>query len=361
MGAIISKMGGIISSKEGDDNQDNQEHKGAIISSKGDDKNSGLLPSDVVFEILIRTDIELLPTLARVCKGWCNLISHPHFVHRHQQRSKTVHGFIFRPELKWAWPEEIFFVPHPSSPLPEALPDLDFLPEPVKIVASSTHGLLCCVGLEYGRKYYVCKPTTKEWTLIPTPRTRYKTLKMDMVVTFKENTVWFKIVRVSKHKRKPQFTWQVFDSETWEWTELKHIQSYLGSMKLESHDMKIGLVVKGCLCWIAYKKYGSAQIMAFNVWREKLGTLQIPKQASMYYSVKLWMVNVDGNLGLILYPTDSREHSLWVMPSMENQRWEMKVEFNLIEYVSGWSTIVTLAPFVVDDILFMLTSTDSMW
>lgn len=44
---------------------------------------------------------------------------------------------------------------------------------------------------------------------------------------------------------------------------------------------------------------------------------------------------------------------MWVMPSIVDQRWEMKVSFNLRLCVIAWSTIVSLARCVVDDVLFM--------
>lgn len=44
---------------------------------------------------------------------------------------------------------------------------------------------------------------------------------------------------------------------------------------------------------------------------------------------------------------------MWVMPSIVDQRWEMKVSFNLRLCVIAWSTVVSLARCVVDDVLFM--------
>lgn len=182
------------------------------------------LPPDMLYEVLTWCDVNALVSHRLVCKEWPPLLSKSHFINLHLQRTKTLRGFFLQ-SMHEGYLYDIDFVT-PSSP--PTLPSLKFLPEAVKIEASTGgqtgHGLLCCVNLDYKhRRYYVCKPTTREWTRIPNPTTRFFTLKMGMAIVSMGSPPTFKIVRLSAKEnygaKCRTYHAEVFDSAKWAWKD----------------------------------------------------------------------------------------------------------------------------------------------
>ncbi|KAK4343348.1 hypothetical protein RND71_036442 [Anisodus tanguticus] len=80
--------------------------------------------------------------------------------------------------------------------------------------------------------YYICKPSTQEWKLLPNPNTSYKTVKVALVV-LKSNPLRFKIIRLSKgdppHSRylgPGNYLCEIFNSETNAWRQANIISLY---------------------------------------------------------------------------------------------------------------------------------------
>ncbi|VVA93533.1 unnamed protein product [Arabis nemorensis] len=114
---------------------------------------------------------------------------------------------------------------------------LDFLrPGKVKIEAcDASHGILLCVNDRPVRgrepEYIVCKPTTKQYLVIPRPKTRYFTIALGLMV-IRSNPIRYKILRLSKLPSKenkldnfnPTFVCEVFDSDSFTWKRLTNVE-----------------------------------------------------------------------------------------------------------------------------------------
>ncbi|KAK8523248.1 hypothetical protein V6N13_113197 [Hibiscus sabdariffa] len=66
----------------------------------------------------------------------------------------------------------------------------------VKILATVDEGLVfCCTRQFRGDKFYICKPSTQQSEVVPSPNPRYFTEKVGMLV-LGSNPLRFKIVRL---------------------------------------------------------------------------------------------------------------------------------------------------------------------
>ncbi|CAN4083185.1 unnamed protein product [Withania somnifera] len=139
----------------------------------------------------------------------------------------------------------------------------------MNIEASTKQGLLCCVRwARYHYRYHVCKPSTKQWLKLPNPKTRYRTVKVALIV-LRSKPLHFKIIRLSSpltlyhHYRKlglDYYRCEVFDSECWEWRRGKDL---LFPPKLYFDVYKPAVNAGGLIyCKLGYDEDG--QVMALN-------------------------------------------------------------------------------------------------
>ncbi|KAH1131866.1 hypothetical protein J1N35_003244 [Gossypium stocksii] len=71
---------------------------------------------------------------------------------------------------------------------------LNFLPEHAQIVAAVNEGfVLCSPRLDGENWFYICKPSTQQWEIIPAPNPRFYRSKISMLV-LGSNPLRFKIV-----------------------------------------------------------------------------------------------------------------------------------------------------------------------
>lgn len=112
---------------------------------------------------------------------------------------------------------------------------LRFLHGHVKIEAASKHGILLWIHRHYWTrrlripKYYVCKPSTKEWHHIPNPITHYFT-KMMGILVLRSKPIHYKMIQFLKPS-SPCIWYksilynclrcEIFYSEIWAWKRLK--------------------------------------------------------------------------------------------------------------------------------------------
>lgn len=316
------------------------------------------LPPDVVYEILTWCDVNALVSHRLVCKEWPPLLSKSHFINLHLQRTKTIRGFFLQ-SMRDGHLFDIDFVA-PSSP--SALPSLKFLPEAVKIEASTGgqtgHGLLCCVNLAYRRpRYYVCKPTTREWTRIPNPTTRFFTLKMGMGIVSMGSPPTFKIVRLSVKEnfqaKCNTYHTEVFDSDKWAWERLRSevVLNFLESGFIVDPEV----LINKSLYWLHHPYNLSVSenraplVVSFDIETNEWSEVALPKaflateeadsdalkrvQSRSY----LKLMNIGGELGLLCRNETRRE--VWVMTRKKNQiSWkeEMRWKLHHIPLVFGF-------------------------
>ncbi|CAA7028346.1 unnamed protein product [Microthlaspi erraticum] len=136
----------------------------------------------------------------------------------------------------------------------------------VKIEACDTHhGILLCVDDRFkgGQRipdYIVCKPATKQYRIIPNPKTRYFTLATGLMV-IQSNPFRYKIVRVSQ----PNGTREKED-------EGGFLQSLLrgdGSLELVSYEGKLGVICsnsrQGYDLWVMSNSFGNSWVNVKDV------------------------------------------------------------------------------------------------
>lgn len=320
------------------------------------------LPPDIIMEILVRTDIESLPRLRWVCKEWRRLLSHTYMINHHHQKTKNVRGFIllddtFVDKYKACLSYDIFFFPHPSPPLSESSPSLTFLLEPVKIEASTPHGLLLCFGLVHER-YYVCKPTTQEWSPIPSPNTQNYTITMAMSVA-STSPLRFKIMRISRYPRTLKFQFEVFDSDSCGmWKTIEGIGTSLDGNRSSMFSANIGVVVNGSFYWIEHKgDYQVTKVLCADLWAEELKTLELPEEV-VTEDVNARSINrlsnLNGGLGLV-HSRRNVVFNFWAMTSnMVEQKWEKLKVLDMGDDLFGAVRFAWMREdYIVDNVVLM--------
>ncbi|KAM3285956.1 hypothetical protein P3S67_024755 [Capsicum chacoense] len=148
------------------------------------------LPSDIIFKILTQTSLRTVDTCKAVNKEWRDLTYESSFMSQFCARSKNFSRYFVQSLVKHRLDDvsEVFaeFVSMDgcsgnNTTTPFRLPIDDEQVKPrrnydfrMKIVASSMQGLLCCVKtLRYNDRYYICKPSTKQWFKLPNPKLKF--------------------------------------------------------------------------------------------------------------------------------------------------------------------------------------------
>ncbi|KAL5758775.1 hypothetical protein ACOSP7_021386 [Xanthoceras sorbifolium] len=138
-------------------------------------KRQFVLMNDVMIHILVWLPLKSLLQCKCVCKWWHNLISDSVFISNYSRRNPQYHvsGFYLEKYLFLQLHSELKFIPWGGQD--EAVPEtsLSFIEDDKGIcIQHSCNGLLLCSGFrchEEDRKYYVCKPTTKQYLPLPKP------------------------------------------------------------------------------------------------------------------------------------------------------------------------------------------------
>ncbi|XP_024014727.1 F-box protein At5g41720 [Eutrema salsugineum] len=128
------------------------------------------------------------------------------FINRHLRVTNSVFGYFIQSYKRFRYRSSFVSCIEEEEEAPGNNGiSLEFLPSrDVKIEACDTHhGILLCVDndkFKGGRRipdYIVCKPATKQYRIIPNPKTRYFTIATGLVV-IRSNQFRYKIVKVSK-------------------------------------------------------------------------------------------------------------------------------------------------------------------
>ncbi|XP_010236782.2 F-box protein At5g41720-like [Brachypodium distachyon] len=164
------------------------------------------LAEDEAFEMLTWVSLDDL-ACRDVCAHWRRLTYEAAFAPLHLRRAAAggfVSGYLVQGLARNRY--SATFVSSTSG----AEVSLDFLPcsPSVRIEAVSAHrGLACCVdptafSLSSGAKpssrcYYMCKPATKQWRALPSPRLRFPTAATAMIARPAPAGADLKILRLS--------------------------------------------------------------------------------------------------------------------------------------------------------------------
>ncbi|KAF2305739.1 hypothetical protein GH714_007941 [Hevea brasiliensis] len=268
---------------------------------------------DIIFEILSRSSLKTLARCRLLSKEINSLTYQSAFLNLHCPRTKTISGYFVQ-SLRYNKYSSAFI----DNSCSDYKLSLDFLCVPVKIEASTSQGiLLCSYNRERIPRYYVCKPSTEEWQIIPNPKTRYFTEGFAMIV-LKSNPLHYRIVRFSRplgsHKRY-HLRCELFDSMTRAWKQLQEVKFSYGEF-LKSFEPTVSAC--GSLHWLTTKN----NILAFHEDIEKYSIYSLPSpvyESNTYEYKKL--TEYEGKLGLICKGTDNSFMDLWVMESYEKKEW----------------------------------------
>uniref|UniRef100_A0A2N9HU30 F-box domain-containing protein n=1 Tax=Fagus sylvatica TaxID=28930 RepID=A0A2N9HU30_FAGSY len=131
---------------------------------------------DVIIEILMRLPLKSLLRFRCVCKWWNQIISDPLFISNYTRCNPQhqVSGFYMQKFLFLRLYSELRFIPCTGQLGAAPNPSLSFIEDENGVcIKHSCNGLLLCSSfrccLEQERKYYLCKPTTKQYMPLPRP------------------------------------------------------------------------------------------------------------------------------------------------------------------------------------------------
>ncbi|KAJ4877172.1 F-box associated ubiquitination effector family protein [Raphanus sativus] len=196
---------------------------------------------------------------------------------------------------------------------------IDFLPPgKIKIEAcDASHGILLCVNETRSSvtEYIVCKPTTKQYQIIPNPTMQTCAVSFGLAVN-QLNPFGYKILRLSRlpgviNRSHRTFVCEVFDSDSFRWKRIKNL-------RLPRND---GLILSKpvhatrFLHWLSW----DGNVIRFCLETETWSFFKTPN-----FGVAPTLVRYEGKLGVSRWwMTGSGEglNRLWVLKSSFEKAW----------------------------------------
>jgi len=265
----------------------------------------------------------------RLLSKECNSITYDSiFTNLHSHRTNTISGYFMQSMMSNRFYSSFVSI---DSTTWRSYPklSLNFLPDRVEIQGSTNQGILLC--RTHHPRYYVCKPTTKQWRRIPNPKTRYHTIATGMIV-IRSNPLHYKIARFSQPKTRChdkeffQYYWvrcELFDSKTWTWKQLDEV-------KLQNHESlsrKPAVSVSGSLHWLTWVENN---IFAFHVSKESYSMFSLPLSVSHDNKGKdIELVEYMGKLAVTCIGKDESSMELWVMENYGKTEWNKRYKINI--------------------------------
>ncbi|KAL1195578.1 F-box protein [Cardamine amara subsp. amara] len=275
---------------------------------------------DVILEILSHcpsTEIRKFRLLNKECNKRSYESS---FINLHLKKTNSVFGYFIHYDER-SLKNRSRFVSGVEEKQEKTQISLEFLPpNNAKIEACDTnHGILLCVDDKFkGRRripdYIVCKPATKEYRIIPNPKTRFFTFATGLMVV-SSNPFRYKIVRVSEPKKgvtKKGFYnhhCEVFDSDSFAWKRLKNLET----PEIFPRGVK-PVSAYGCLHWLTEKN----NVIRFSMRTETWSIFPVPDDFTC--NNVLILVNYEGKLGVI-HSNSTEESDLWVLEKSFGTSW----------------------------------------
>ncbi|KAI4385428.1 hypothetical protein MLD38_003455 [Melastoma candidum] len=312
--------------------------------------SSSYICSDLVYEILSRVSLATLGVCRAVSKEWNHISYSQALISLRSQRTDSLHGYMVRwfdyanrrltasfdsPFLRRGDRNDLFDHFRNDRDRPLSLDFLRWFGCPLAMVAAH-QGIVLCLrdNPKYSPipQYIVCKPSTKQWVVIPNPRTRNLTVVIDLIVLRSQPVLHYKIVRVSTPRNYTNYTpssrfcrIEVFDSETWKWKKLDDTMLPHRMYVLHPYNRQ-KVVVSGTTCVLL--DYPDS-IFMFDMMEETWVIHSLPFKK---VDGQTGIVKVEGKLG-VLY-RNSAEGELWLMKDHRNNVWcktkyEVTVEFSL--------------------------------
>ncbi|XP_020874159.1 F-box protein At5g49610 [Arabidopsis lyrata subsp. lyrata] len=261
----------------------------------------------------------------RLLNKECNKRSYEmSFLNRHLHRTNSFLGYIFYYKDNHWFRNHSCFVSGVDEKEIYRI-NLAYLPprcNPSIEACDTYHGILLCVDDVYkGRKripdYIVCKPATKQYRIIPNPKTRFGTVATGLMV-ISYNPFRYKIIRVSdtgatvSRDGVYNLSCEVYDSDSDAWKRLNH----LVSSEFSHRPVKPAVSAYGCVHWLTEKN----NVMRFCMRTETWSIFPVPDDVtSDYYNVML--VNYEGKLGVIHSSRCGKGSNIWVLEKSFGTSW----------------------------------------
>ena len=299
--------------------------------------------SDVLFEIFSRVELKTLRRCRLLSKECNSLTYESSFMRLYCQRTKTAAGFFIQSLKNSRYYSTFVSIDNPGF---DSELRLDFLPDrSVEILATVDQGLMFCMSQSENR-YYICKPSTRQWEIIPSPNSPSFsfTRKIGMMV-LRSDPLRFKIVQLSDGEYKDseldldysepelddykRFHSEIFDSDSWAWKQLDDLMLSYN----EFFNSKPAISAYNGLHWLTCNG-DKNNILSFNQDKESWELISLPDSLcgrEHWYPVNL--AEYEGKLALIYMRRDIDSVEVWIMKDYYGEKlWSKRHSVNLTAF-----------------------------
>ncbi|KAG0524186.1 hypothetical protein BDA96_07G188700 [Sorghum bicolor] len=340
-------------------------------SHSDEEENGGGLPEDQVFELLTRVPLDDLPACRMVSTRWRRLTYEPAFAPLHCRRAAAVSGYLVQSMTHNRYHAD-FVSMHAGSPAIS----LDFLPSAhVRVEAVSAHrGLACCrcVDADTARPpcYYVCKPATRQWRALPSPRMRFCTAAVAMVArpsaASTTAAVEFKVVRFSVPALRDRLRCEVFDSRRFAWRRAPDVPLCPDSL---FRPAALAVRAHGAMHWLRWPERltGAQDVFAFDLKAESWRVIELPREVDEMDDpwARKQIAAVEGRLCLLVVTdgaaVDEEVLEVWEMANYGEGRWRKKMTVSLKSLHAKEGPSVILRDLHSSDVAFLHSFCRVMW
>ncbi|XP_015574689.1 F-box protein At5g49610 [Ricinus communis] len=281
---------------------------------------NGILPDEIVLQILARLPVKSLFRAKTVCKLWYRLSLDKYFIQLYNEVAARNPMVLVEISDSSESKSSLLCIDNLRGVSEFSL---DFLKDRVKVRASC-NGLLCCSSIPDKGVYYVCNPMTREFKLLPRSRERPVTrFYPDGEATLvgiacnlsmqKFNVVLAGYHRTFGHRSDGTFICLVFDSDTNKWRKFVSFQ--------DDHFTHMNrnqvVFVNGALHWLTIScSCILALYLDCDVWKKIL----LPDEVSYGAGNRVYLLESDGCLSVI--QISEAWMTIWVM-DYETEEWHM--------------------------------------
>ncbi|KAL1220557.1 F-box protein [Cardamine amara subsp. amara] len=288
---------------------------------------------DMIIDVLSRCPASVVDKFRIILNKECYKRTYnSSFIKLNLQRTNSVSGYFLQYMRRYN--QFSAFVEVLGNRTCESEISLDFLPPGrVKIEAcDASHGILLCINDRpvrgRGPLFIICKPTTKQYLIIPNPKTRYFAVKYGLMV-IGSNPFRYKILRLSNlpsvEKRRRYnfnnnyFVCEVFDSDSFAWKRINNVEvpedDLLSSMWRHWHSLPIASY--GVLHWLTLNNNVFGFCLKTETW------LLIPVPENVASASFLTLSSYEGKLAIIsLRSRDGMDYDeVWVLKSYFDNSW----------------------------------------
>lgn len=332
------------------------------------------LAEDEAFEMLTRVSLDDLAACRDVCAHWRRLTYEAAFAPLHLRRAAGggfVSGYLVQGLARNRY--SATFVSSTSG----AEVSLDFLPcsPSVRIEAVSAHrGLACCVdptafSLSSGAKpssrcYYMCKPATKQWRALPSPRLRFPTAATAMIARPAPAGADLKILRLSIPTLRDRLRCEIFDSRRRKrgggWRRSQDVPLWPESLAGAGPAVR----AHGAMHWLRWPDSLTAaeDIFAFDMRSETWRLVRIPPELEEKAGAQKKLAAVEGRLCLVAV-TDDGEAEVWAVAGYGGraERWEKKMTVRLENLAAMDGRALVFRDLCSSDVAFLNTVYTVIW